>query len=62
MGESDDVRKREKMEVFVDKKGNLKSYEDMREMKRMKKKKKRLVTVGKNEKARTHLMTKLCVV
>ena len=62
MGESDDVRKREKMEVFVEKKGNLKSYEDMREMKRMKKKKKRLVTVGKNEKARTHLMTKLCVV
>ena len=62
MGESDDVRKREKMEVFVDKKGNLKSYEDMREMKRMKKKKKRLVTIGKNEKARTHLMTKLCVV
>ena len=62
MGESDDVRKREKMEVFVDKKGNLKSYEEMREMKKMKKKKKRLVTVGKNEKARTHLMTKLCVV
>ena len=31
-------------------------------MKRMKKKKKWLVTVGKNEKARTHLMAKLCVV
>ena len=60
MGESNDVRKREKREVFVDKKkGKLKSYEefkDMREMKRMKKKKKRLVTVRKNEEAGTQLM------
>ena len=43
-----------------------KSYgecEEMRKMKRMKKKKKWLVTVGeKNEKARTHLMAKLHVV
>ena len=31
-------------------------------MKRMKKKKKQLVTVGENEKARTHLMTKLRVI
>ena len=31
-------------------------------MKKMKKKKKRLVTVRKNEKAGTHLMTKLRVV
>ena len=34
----------------------------MRETKRMKKKKKRLVTIGKNEKAGTHLMAKLHVV
>ena len=43
MRESDDVRKREKREVFVERK-KKKSYEEskeMREMKRMKKKKKR---------------------
>ena len=34
----------------------------MREIKRMKKKKKWLVTVGKNEEARIHLMPKLLVV
>ena len=34
----------------------------MREMKRMKKKKKQLVTVWKNEKVGTHLMDKLRVV
>ena len=51
MRELDGVRKREKKEVFVEKKKRkLKSYEEneeMREMKRMKKKKKQLVTVGK---------------
>ena len=43
----------------------MKSYEEceeMRKMKRMIKKKKRLVTVEKNEEAGTHLMAKLCVV
>ena len=34
----------------------------MREMKRMKKKKKRLVTTGRNEKTGTHLIAKLRVV
>ena len=34
----------------------------MREMKRMKKKKKRIVAVGKTEKVGTHLMAKLRVV
>ena len=34
----------------------------MREMKRMKKKKKRLVFLGKNEKAGTQLMAKLRVI
>ena len=34
----------------------------MREMKRMEKKKKQLITVGKNEETGTLLMTKLCVV
>ena len=52
MGESDDVRKREKRGVFVEKKEKLKSHEEceeMREMKRMKKKKKWLVTFrGRN--------------
>ena len=45
MGESDDVRKREKRGVFVQKKEKLKSHEEceeMREMKRMKKKKKQM--------------------
>ena len=44
------------------KQGKLNSYEECeekREMKRMKKKKRRLVTVGKNEEAGTHLMAKL---
>ena len=43
----------------------MKSYEEceeMREIKRMKKKKKWLVTVRKNEEAITHLMAKLHVV
>ena len=40
----------------------MKSYEKCEGMKRMKKKKKWLVTVGKNEKAGTHLMAKLRVV
>ena len=50
MRESDDVRKREKREVFVEKR--KKSYdkcEEMNEMKRMEKKKKRLVTIGKTK-------------
>ena len=58
--------KKEKREVFVEKKEKKKKiygeYEEIIEMKRMKKKRKWLVTVGKNEKARTHLMAKLCVV
>ena len=62
MEESDDVRKREKREPFVEKKGKLNSYEEIREMKTMKKKKKRLVIVGKNEEVGTHIMAKLCVV
>ena len=64
MRESRSERKKEEMEVFVNrKKEKKKSYEEceeVREMKRMKKKKKRLVTIGeKNEKASTHLMAKL---
>ena len=51
---------------FCREKKREKSYEEcekVREIKRMKKKKKRLITIGgKNEKAGTHLMAKLCVV
>ena len=51
---------------FCIEKKREKSYEEceeVREKKRMKKKKKRLITIGgKNEKAGTHLMAKLCVV
>ena len=42
---------------------SYKECEEVRETKRMKKKKKRLITIGgKNEKAGMHLMAKLCVV
>ena len=61
---SDGVRKRAKREVLMEKK-KKKSYEEceeIREMKRMQKKKKRLITVRKNEMAGTHLMAKLRVV
>ena len=66
MGESDGVRKREKRKVFVEKRKRKlkgqKKCEELREMKRMKKEKKWLVVVGKNEEAGTHLVAKLCVV
>ena len=65
MRELGSEEKKEEMEVFVERK--KKSYgecEEVRGMKRMKKmkKKKRLVTIGENEKAGTLLMAKLRVV
>ena len=61
MKESESERKKEKNEVFV-KKESYGEYKEVREMKRMNKKKKLLVTFGENEKAGTHLMAKLRVV
>lgn len=67
MRESESERKKKEKEVFVERKKEKKKesdgeYEEVREMKRMKKKKKWLVTFRKNEKVRTHLMAKLRVV